>query len=136
MRYAVKKGLQDGCASVLLWGADAPTIPQPFFEQLVDSTMHSKTIALIPAQDGGFVAANLNHDPWPLFKGVDWGKASVLSKTLKAAKRDGWHTTQTDAWYDLDRIEDLPHLFNTQWHKYSQELAPKTYALAAEILKS
>lgn len=99
--------LHDG--PVLLTGSDSPDLPINLVDQVLQ-TLRGTDVATIPCHDGGYVAIGLRRPSKELFVGIPWSSSGVLQATRQACLRLGLSYHETDAWYDLDEIDDLRQL--------------------------
>ena len=111
---------------VILIGSDCPDLSATYLEQAVRAltitsaespTNGPARLVIGPAEDGGYVLIGMNA-PLPLFSGVDWGSAQVLSQTICLAASAGVDPVLLPSLPDIDRPEDLVNL--APW----QNLAP------------
>jgi rSAM/selenodomain-associated transferase 1 len=100
-----------GAAAAAVLGADAPTLPRARVEALFALLDAGSRAAVIPAEDGGYVAVGVRGSPpAALFSGIPWGSADVLDATRTAARRAGIPLAVGEPWFDVDRPGDLPRL--------------------------
>ena len=86
---------------------------------------------MTPARDGGYVlVATAGRFP-ALFRDVPWGTERVLEVTRRRAHDAGIDLQETDAWFDVDRVEDFASLLE---ETEREELrAPRTAQLAPAL---
>jgi rSAM/selenodomain-associated transferase 1 len=98
-----------GASRILFLGTDSPDLPA---HQLVRALqcLESADAVVGPAEDGGYYLIGLQGAHVGLFHGIDWGTDRVLAQTRARAAALGLHLMELDAWYDVDRPEDLRRL--------------------------
>ncbi len=73
--------------------------------------------AMVPAEDGGFVALAVRRDAWLrdglawLRGGIAWSTEHTAAQARAAARRCGLSIALTEPWYDVDTAADLDRLF-------------------------
>ena len=63
-----------------------------------------------PADDGGYYLIGMRASHAALFEAIEWGTATVLSETMRAASRIGLTVNLVQRAYDMDTIEDIQRL--------------------------
>jgi hypothetical protein len=101
-----------GCEAAMLVGTDIPLLELEHLEDARESLRASGGVVLGPADDGGYYLIGMRTLHAELFRGIEWGTASVLTDTLRAAERAGIEARLTRALYDVDTIEDVRRLEN------------------------
>jgi uncharacterized protein len=97
-------------SGVLILGSDAPHVPPDRFAEALDA-LSAHDAAVVPADDGGYVAIATRPNGAPLFGPLAWGTSHVLRQTMDAAKDAGLRLHVTAPTYDLDEIADLRRLW-------------------------
>jgi len=111
MRAAFEQLLRErGYASAMLIGSDIPFLSAAHVIEARDSLHASRGIVLGPADDGGYYLVGMTQVHGELFDRIEWGKATVLADTLRAADRLGVEVRLMRSAYDIDTIEDLRRL--------------------------
>jgi rSAM/selenodomain-associated transferase 1 len=87
-------------------GADCPDLDAAFIEAAFRA-LESYDLAIAPARDGGYALIGLRRPASELFRGIDWGAATVLERTLDRARELGLTVFRLGALDDLDTPEDL-----------------------------
>lgn len=95
--------------SVLILGADAPTLPPEYITRAVRA-LETHDASITPSADGGYVLLGLREPHEDLFSGIEWSTEVVYGQTLARAKSAGLSIHETEPWYDLDTPEDLRRL--------------------------
>lgn len=90
-------------------GADSPGLPLRVFEQ-ARSRLQSVDAVLGPCEDGGFYLVGLRRCPPGLLDGIGWSQPETLSQTIAKLQDSGFKTSVLDAWFDVDRPDDLDRL--------------------------
>ena len=96
--------------AAILVGADIPLHTANDVAEAAETLQHSGGVVLGPADDGGYCLIGMTRAHAELFDGVEWGKESVLTDTLRAADRAGIEARLVRSAYDVDTIDDLRRL--------------------------
>jgi rSAM/selenodomain-associated transferase 1 len=96
--------------AAILVGSDIPLLTMAHLVEAGETLAEAGGVVLGPADDGGYYLIGMRTLHAELFNGVDWGTASVLTDTLRAADRAGVEARFVRATYDVDTIEDLRRL--------------------------
>lgn len=119
---------QVGAGQVVVVGADSPTLPIAYVERAF-SELANADVVLGPASDGGYYLIGLANadrtalryglvEPTrtgspivPIFHGIDWGSAKVLSQTISRLVNPSrtshpWRLALLPPWYDVDTLAD------------------------------
>ena len=103
---ATDRAFETGAEVVLLLGADSPTLPPSLLAGAIEA-LEAHDAVLGPTDDGGYYVLGMTRF-WPeLFDRIDWGTQRVAEQTRHRADAAGIDLEALDAWYDLDRFEDL-----------------------------
>lgn len=95
-----------GAQPALVVGSDIPDISKDAVAK-AEQQISDADLVLGPAEDGGFwLIAARTGDP-RLFRGVDWGTATVFAQVRSNAQTLGWRVAEAALLSDLDRPEDL-----------------------------
>ena len=91
---------------VIVIGTDAPALGIDAIESAIER-LGTTDVALVPAEDGGYVliGASSHHDQ--LLVDVPWGKRGVLSNTVRNLESLGLEYGLLAECWDVDRPEDL-----------------------------
>lgn len=106
MAAASRKALQQ-YESVILLGGDCPLVTASDLSQLMAILAADCPAAMIPANDGGYVALGLRCWSPALFSDIDWGSARVADQTRLRMTQLGWRWRELTPRADIDRPEDL-----------------------------
>ena len=91
---------------VVIIGTDAPALGIPTIESAIEQ-LDDYDVALVPAEDGGYVllGASSYHDD--LLADIPWGTNHVLADTLRNLDSLGLEYALLPECWDVDRPEDL-----------------------------
>lgn len=93
--------------SVILVGSDCPGI-DPAYLRLAVEALHTASVVVGPAMDGGYVLLGARTITEDIFKQMPWGSDQVYVKTGIALARAGLAWVELPRLADIDRPEDLP----------------------------
>jgi rSAM/selenodomain-associated transferase 1 len=91
--------------SVVLVGADSPTLPLAFVEQAF-AALGEADLVLGPATDGGYYLIGCRRYLPRLFEEVAWGSSRVLSETVARFEAEAGPLELLPPWYDVDTLDD------------------------------
>lgn len=108
MRAAFDEAFARGEALVLI-GADCPAL-KPGDLRAAAAALEAHDVAIVPAEDGGYVLLAMARAVPQVFEGVAWGSPSVIGETRSrlAAAAVAW--LELPALWDVDRPEDYERL--------------------------
>lgn len=110
MQNAFRETFEAGYDTVVITGADHPTLPTSFVRQSFTVLDPRRSICLGPSEDGGFYLLGMNaFYPQP-FEDMTYSHPHVFDETIK---RIGWtdaRLTVLPRWYDVDTPETLRRL--------------------------
>ena len=109
MHHALRNALRRHRRAIII-GADAPALAPADLRRAAQLLEGSADIVLAPAEDGGYALIGARRISSPIFAGVRWGSAEVLSQTLQNATRAGFRYRLLRRVWDVDRPEDLARL--------------------------
>lgn len=99
-----------GFSSVVIIGADSPSLPAELVVQAFAWLATPHSLVLGPCADGGYYLIGMNA-PFPqLFENIDWGGPSVLAQTEAHARTIGLTPKLLAPWNDIDTPADLRQL--------------------------
>lgn len=107
-------------------GADTPDLPPGVIESAVDA-LEEYDMAIGPAVDGGYYLIGLKEPAPELFRRIDWGTQEVLAQTYARASELGLRVATLDTWYDIDEIEQVRRLAE------SETLRPNSKAVLKDM---
>jgi uncharacterized protein len=93
--------LEAGAESVVLVGADSPTLPVEYVERAF-AELRTADVVLGPAADGGYYLLGCGRRLPPIFDGVAWGASGVLAETIARLSDPAWRLALLPPWYDVD----------------------------------
>jgi rSAM/selenodomain-associated transferase 1 len=108
MDAALMRGHASGAKRIVLLGADAPTLPREVVDEAFARLRNGADAVVTPAADGGYVLIATGARCPALFRDVPWGTPEVLATTRRRAADLGIVFEETEPWYDVDRLADLP----------------------------
>jgi len=94
---------------VVIVGADCPSVTPKHIQQAI-AALVEHDVALIPAEDGGYVLIAARRVGGSMFDGINWGTEDVLTQQRKALDRAGLSFAELETLWDVDRPEDLVRL--------------------------
>jgi rSAM/selenodomain-associated transferase 1 len=94
----------------LLVGTDIPLLTADHLREAEETLRSNGGVVLGPADDGGYYLIGMGEAHAGLFEGIEWGTASVLTDTLRAAERIGVEARLVRSAYDVDTIDELHRL--------------------------
>ena len=108
MAQAITEVLGEGQpdTGVLLIGSDLPLLGERHLDWAARS-LDTADVVLGPTMDGGYYLVGMNRFHPSLFAIGDWGGATVLDRTLEAARAEGLRTALLSRLPDVDTGEDL-----------------------------
>jgi len=90
-------------------GADAPALPERFFEEAREGLERGDAV-LGPARDGGFYLLGLRDCPPGLLADLPWSSATTCARTEARLLERGMRVTLLEPWFDVDVPDDLLRL--------------------------
>jgi rSAM/selenodomain-associated transferase 1 len=94
---------------VAILGADCPAVTPKHINAAL-AALSEYDVALIPAEDGGYVLIAARRTVPAMFNNIAWGTASVLAEQRIALSAAGLSFTELETLWDIDRPEDLARL--------------------------
>jgi rSAM/selenodomain-associated transferase 1 len=110
MATAIMAAFDQGSQGVIVTGTDCPFIDATYLEQALQALEQGADVVIGPADDGGYVLIGMNMLYPELFKGIPWGKETVLTATRQRIEASGLKATYLASLPDIDRPKDLPEL--------------------------
>jgi len=99
-----------GYESVVVIGADSPTLPGEILLAAFDLLDEDNKVVIGPTRDGGYYLIGARRLHEALFSGIPWSTPDVLSETEKRAHETGISLIQLPEWYDVDTPAELARL--------------------------
>jgi len=95
---------------VIVLGTDCPALAPAHLQEVAAVLADGMDVALIPAEDGGYVLIGLATAHLALFAGVPWGTEQVLAETRVRLRADRLRWFEGPLLWDIDRPEDVARL--------------------------
>ena len=108
MRAAFDEAFARGEALVVI-GADCPAL-KPGDLRAAAAALEAHDVAIVPAEDGGYVLLAMARAVPEIFEGVAWGSPSVMGETRSRLAAAGVAWWELPASWDVDRPEDYERL--------------------------
>lgn len=107
---AIAAGLR-GCRATIQIGSDSPSLPAWLLDD-AEAALASADCALVPAEDGGWVALATRRrlDGVLAEAPVRWSSEHAANDTIAALERAGLRVVRLPAWYDVDDTAGLARL--------------------------
>jgi len=103
----MRRSLAPFCAAgACMIGTDIPSLPAPLLLRSL-ALLRRHPVILGPSVDGGYYLLGVRGALPDIFRGVRWGRSSVLAETIARLRRTRIDYALADAWYDVDRWSDL-----------------------------
>lgn len=99
-----------GFSSVVVIGADSPTLPPELVHEAFEQLMEPEKIVMGPATDGGFYLIGMNVLHLQIFEQIDWEEEKTLLQVQARASQCQIALSLLPEWYDVDTLADLQHL--------------------------
>jgi uncharacterized protein len=96
-----------GFHSIVILGADSPTLPDEIVIEAFDRLMQSGAIVIGPSTDGGYYLVGSNQAQPELFAQINWGSETVLAQTEVRAAALKLDVSRLPEWNDVDTPADL-----------------------------
>ena len=93
-------------SKVVVIGTDAPALGMPMIVSAIEQ-LDRCDVALVPAEDGGYVLLGASSYRQDLLAGIAWGTKTVLTDTLRNLDSLGLEYALLPECWDVDRPEDL-----------------------------
>ena len=106
---AFSRSVADGVDATVAIGADAPHLDPTLVRQTFEALRRTDA-ALVPADDGGYLALGVRRAFAPLLIDIPWGGEAVLDTTRRAAEAAGLSLATVGEGFDIDDIDALSRL--------------------------
>ena len=93
----------------LVIGTDCPALTPAHLRDAA-AALQNNDLAVIPAEDGGFVLIGMTKPQPALFTDIAWGSARVMQETRQRASTFGLTLHEFAPLWDVDRPDDLERL--------------------------
>jgi rSAM/selenodomain-associated transferase 1 len=97
------------CPHAMVIGSDVPALEAHHLKTAA-AALQTHDVALLPADDGGYVLIARRQPFLAPFQEVDWGCEQVLQQTRTRCRDAGLHWWEGEVLWDVDRPEDLLRL--------------------------
>jgi len=114
MERAFRRVFAEGASRAVLIGSDIPDLtPEMLSDALVSLSESGAVIG--PAKDGGYYLIGFRREMFfpDIFRGIAWSTDTVFRKTLQIFERAHQQVSVLPLWRDMDTVEDLKELMNT-----------------------
>ena len=109
MQRAIEHALANGDSSVLM-GSDCPALITADLCLAADAIQQDSDVAIVPAEDGGYVLIAARKCSPALFDGIAWGSNQVMEQTRDRLRTLGWPWEELAQRWDVDRPQDYDRL--------------------------
>jgi rSAM/selenodomain-associated transferase 1 len=99
-----------GYDAAILIGTDIPLLTPAHVADAREVLETHGGVVIGPADDGGYYLIGMTQVQQHLFERIEWGIASVLTDTLRAAEQSGVDARLIRSAYDIDTMADLRRL--------------------------
>ncbi len=123
-----------GFESVVVIGADSPTLPGELIYDAFDSLENENDVIAGPTTDGGYYLIGMRRLHPRLFEAVPWSTTEVMAATEARAREAGVNLIVMPEWYDVDTPEELEKL--KEELRQTRESAPFTRRFLKELAKN
>ena len=86
-------------------GTDIPRMSAEYIEDAL-RRLGDADVVVGPVEDGGYCLIGMNAPHESLFRGIEWGAADVLERTLARVAAAGLRVELLDTLWDVDDVED------------------------------
>jgi rSAM/selenodomain-associated transferase 1 len=93
----------------LVFGSDCPVLT-PVHLRNAAAALQDNDLAIIPADDGGYVLIAMTKPHPALFTDIAWGGSRVMQETRRRASTAGLRMHEFASLWDVDRPDDLERL--------------------------
>ena len=109
MHQALAAMQSRACPHAMVIGSDVPTL-QAHHLQSAALALEANDVAVLPADDGGYVLIACRQTSAAPFHEVDWGSEQVLEQTHERCRTAGLRLWEGEVLWDVDRPEDVVRL--------------------------
>ena len=113
MHRAISSALRAGDMPVLI-GSDCPSLTAQDLRDAATALERGADVALVPAEDGGYVLIAARTCSHSLFDAIDWGTSRVMEQTRGRLRELGFRWKELEQRWDIDRPEDYDRLLREQ----------------------
>jgi uncharacterized protein len=94
----------------LVIGTDCPSLSPAHLQAAADALREGYDVAVISAEDGGYVMIGMRKPQPVLFGSMPWGTDRVMAETRRRSSENGLRCLEHPALWDVDRPEDIERL--------------------------
>ena len=95
---------------VLVTGTDCPSLSPAHLQAAAGALRDGYDVAVISAEDGGYVMIGMRKPQSVLFGSMPWGTDRVMAETRQRMSENGLRCFEHPALWDVDRPEDIEKL--------------------------
>ncbi len=106
LQHAFGNGFAQGYQRIVIIGSDLPELSSSVINDSFKQ-LHTYSLILGPATDGGYYLIGLRSPHTELFTGINWSTSDVLKKTLENADKAGLHHFLLPDMQDIDKYDDI-----------------------------
>lgn len=99
-----------GYERVGIVGTDHPTLPPTFIQLAFDALSKPRSVAIGPAEDGGYYLLAMNDFVAQIFREMSYSHSGVFAATLERIAASGADAIVLPEWYDVDTPDQLRRL--------------------------
>jgi len=96
----------DGSERTVVIGSDCPGITPPLVRKAF-AALDRHDVVIGPAADGGYYLLGMRAPQAEIFRGIDWGSASVFAQTIRRCRSAGVRVATLDMLVDVDEPADM-----------------------------
>ena len=111
LKRAFADAFNAGAQRVVAIGCDCPGLAKEHIDRAFD-ILYFNDLALGPATDGGYYLIGISRPLDELFENIPWGTDKVFDTTVSLAQQLGLSAEILEELHDVDRPEDLKHLYH------------------------
>lgn len=135
MKQCLSDACREGFHRVVLIGSDSPDLPINILQSAI-AELQTYDIVLGPSTDGGYYLIGFqgaNFEP-SVFDDVQWGTASVLTRTIQNIHNSKKRYLLLPQWSDVDTLDDLKQLIKRNRNTSFKSSQTITYLQQNKIL--
>lgn len=99
---------------VLVVGTDCPALTSQHLREAADALNSGKDIAVIPAEDGGYVLIGMREPRPELFSDIPWSTDTVMAITRERIRAHGLSCREFAPLWDIDTPADYERLVDAR----------------------
>jgi rSAM/selenodomain-associated transferase 1 len=106
--HSFRQAFAQGASQVVLTGSDIPELDHRRVRAAF-AALQDAPVVTGPACDGGYYLIGLRAPGAPLFDGITWSSAHVLTQTLALAEAQNLRVSLLPELYDIDTHDEFEH---------------------------